>query len=174
MNIFFSLIYTLLSSYPSVIPIGATDIEHDIILIQGEPRLVTLNSSGEVIASISTVNDYFDSDYSHEELVERAMKTTSSLASTRFISFETVLPELTENAVDHIRYITVVADQDKTKDILITTSQGALGRSVAESVISMIDGFGINRERVIIKEKNYLGNEDYQFLKIEIQPKKTS
>ncbi len=150
------------------------DYSHDIILIQGEPKLVAMTESGEIIRSFDVSTDYFSSSDSHDDIVELELDRNESLMRTRFISFQTSSPDLTEDAVEHVRYMTVLAENNRDLDLVITAPDDDSAQEVMLATTSLITDFGVKKDRIKIVYKNYTGDDENQFIKIALEPKKTS
>ncbi len=147
------------------------DIKHDIVLIQGQPRLVAMTDGGEIISDYALYGDYFDSDISHEKFVEEELILTGDLMKTRFISFEGLMPDLDEGAAEHIRYISVLAENSLNSEIVVTTNDSETGHSVSEAVRILLTDFGIAEERILEQFKGYVGSTDDHFVKVSLQPR---
>lgn len=150
------------------------DYSHDIILIQGEPKLVAMTESGEIIRSFDVSTDYFGTSDSHDDIVELELDRNESLMRTRFISFQTSSPDLTEDAVEHVRYMTVLAENNRDLDLVITAPDDDSAQEVMLATTSLITDFGVKKDRIKIVYKNYTGDDENQFIKIALEPKKTS
>ena len=143
-------------------------LSHDIILIQGEAKLVTMTPTGDIVQSYNISEDYFSSTDSHEDIVNRAVAKTSELINTRFIRVKYDAEGLSESAVEHIRYISVLAEQDEDAMIYITLAKDDDTLMVADKLTSMIEGFGIDKSRIKIVPKTYLGQGESQFIKVTL------
>lgn len=152
----------------------AETLSHDIILVQGEAKLVTMTPAGEIIQSYNISEDYFSSTASHEELVSKAVAKTSELINTRFIKVDYDAEGLSEAAIEHIRYISVLAEQSEDSGIHITIANDQYAQGITGDIYTMIEGFGIDRNRIQITSKTYLGEDESQFIKITIAPNKNS
>ena len=141
-------------------------LTHNIILVQGEPKLVTMTPYGDVIQSYNISRDYFSSQESHEDLVAIEVEKTSDLINTRFITVDYNQDGLSEAAIDNIRYITVLAEQNENSDIQITISDDDFSESISSDLFNIIEGFGIDRSRIQLMSKTYLGSN--QFIKISL------
>ncbi len=145
-------------------------LSHDIILVQGEAKLVTMTPSGEIVQSYSILEDYFSSSASHEDIVNRAIAKTSDLINTRFITVDYDADGLSEGAIEHIRYIAVLAEQSPRANIQITLTNDEHAQSITDDLYNIIEGFGIDQNRIQITSKKYLGKDENQFIKISITP----
>lgn len=153
---------------------SSESLSHDIILIQGEAKLVTMTSSGDIVQSYNISEDYFSSSASHEHIVKQAVAKTSELINTRFITVDYDLDGLSEEAVEHIRYISVLADQSPDANIQVTLSNDEHAQSIADDLYNIIEGFGIDQNRIHLTSKIYLGKDESQFIKISIIPNRNS
>ena len=162
MSYLFILSFVLLSG---IADFDATsNYSHDIILIQGEPKLVAMTESGEIIRTFDVITDYFTSDNSHDEILKKEINRSEELMRTRFISFEATPAELTEDAVEHLRYITVLAEKDPELNVVITAPDSEDARDVTMITKSLVEGFGVNQKRIRVITKKYYGDEENQFI----------
>ena len=81
---------------------------------------------------------------------------------------------MSEAAIEHIRYISVLAEQSEDSGIHITIANDQYAQGITGDIYTMIEGFGIDRNRIQITSKTYLGEDESQFIKITIAPNKNS
>ncbi len=175
MNYLLITLLHLASLNPITQPLNLIEtLSHDIILVQGEAKLVTMTPTGEIIQSYDISEDYFSSTDSHEELVDRAVAKTAELINTRFITVDYDDDGLSEDAVEHIRYISVLAEQSAESTIQITLSDSDYAQGITGDITDILVGFGIDRSRIEITSKTYLGIDESQFIKITVAPNKNS
>jgi len=151
-----------------------TYYSHDIILIQGEPKLVVMTETGDIIRTFEVSTDYFTSEDSHADIVEHEQNRNEGMIRTRFISFQALSSDLTEDGVENVRYMTVLAEKDPDLNLVLTAPNDDSALDVLMNIRSLIKGFGVDGEKIKVVYKKYIGGEGNQFIKISLEPKGTS
>ncbi len=93
---------------------------------------------------------------------------------TRFISFQALSYDLTEDGVENVRYVTVLAKKDSDLNLVLTAPNDDSAVDVLMNIRSLIKGFGFDGEKIKVVYKKYIGEEGNQFIKISVKPKETS
>lgn len=182
MKIFKSLFTTLLFSLGFIVlmarGIYSDDMMTTIILINGEAHLVDVAPDGELLVSYGTVPDYFTTSLSHEEILAQSIAKVESdrsdrLDRIRFVSFGVEKHMLNELAVDHVREISHKIAQSGAGKIILTVGITATKEALmkAQQVAELLKDFGVKSDHIQILQKQYLGDEPNNFIKMEYQPK---
>ena len=154
------------------------EIKKTIILINGAPFLVDIDDTGKVVYNYLLVENYFKSEETHENLIEKAEEEyneeLSMLSNSRLIIFDEQSSLLDDMAVDNIRELANKYNSGILQNINITAGYQPNERDEieAEDRISAISqlllDFGVKEGDISADLKIYRSELPNQFVKIDL------
>lgn len=154
------------------------NLKKTIILINGAPFLVDLDENGKVVYNYLLVSDYFKSDESHENLVEKAEEDydeeIAMLSNSRLIIFDETSALLNEAAIDNIRELANQYNRGILQNINITagheeTEDDEIKVEDRISAISqLLLDFGVEEGDISADIKIYRSELPNQFVKVDL------
>ena len=154
------------------------DIKKTIILINGAAFLVDINEEGQVLNNYLLVPDYFTSNDTHENLVEKAEEEyadeVATLNRSKLIIFGEESALLDEAAVDNIRELANQYNIGSLQNINITA--GHIEAKDDETTVDdrinaisqMLQDFGVEEGDISADIKIYRSELPNQFVKIDL------
>ena len=154
------------------------NLKKTIILINGAPFLVDINEEGRIIQNYLLVQDYFVSNESHENLVEKAEEEyedeIAMLNNSRLIIFDETSALLNEAAIDNIRDLANLYNRGTLQNINITAGHveneddGITVDDRINAISQMLEDFGVKEGDISADVKIYRSELPNQFVKIDL------
>ena len=159
--------------------IGLDKVFTTVILIDGNPELVELNSEGDILKRYKTVPLYFSSNKNHNDFVIISLEDYKAemalLASIKMIKYDPLSLRIDELAVDKIRAIAAYYDENPGTGILLTAhntdEKSSDHNDHVFRLVGLLEDFGVEKNHIQISQKKHIGSEVYPFVKVEIQKK---
>jgi hypothetical protein len=159
-----------------------SSLNHDffktIILINGTPFLVEMNSDGDILENYAMVPDYFETEENHEIIVARVSdEYDSEMAmsmTTRLIIFDEDQALLNDFAVHHIREVATLYSKGYLQNVNIVASHSsahddeALAAYRIETIYQLLKDFGVREGDISADMKIYKSDLPNQFVKIDL------
>jgi len=154
------------------------NLKKTIILINGAPFLVEVNEEGKVVYNYLPVHDYFVSNESHDNLVEKAEEKYEEelalLSNSRLIIFDETSSLLNESAVDNIRELAKLYNRGVLQNINITAghvekeNDEITADDRINAISQLLSDFGVKEGDISADVKIYRSELPNQFVKIDL------
>ena len=154
------------------------NVNRTIILIDGDPYMVDLESNGDVIDQIAQVPEYFESKETHEEILEEInedYENEKDNIKSRLLIFPEGMSIMDSVAVDHVRDLARIYHKGYISNVHITAahvddfSDEALAAQRVDVIFHMLRDFGVNEEGITADMKEYSSDLPNVYVQLKIE-----